>query len=146
MISASEAKTNALNAQEVMRLEKIQREIEKKARFAQVTANTIKFCNAELSAMISDASLKGDNYLELHWGFDNWNEFKSIYCPLIEEEDKYANGDSSFKLNKKHIIHLPTMIEYLIANNYSVEKFDWTYKHYGSGSQSGMQIRIQWNP
>lgn len=145
MITASEAKTNALNAQEIIRLEKLQKEIERQARFARVVEDTINFCNTELSTLISDASLKGNNSLELHWGNIEFENFESIYSPLVEEETKYANGDSSFRTCGKRI-HTPTMIKYLVSNGYKVEQFNWSYMRYGSGSQTGTRIYIQWNP
>lgn len=143
MIIASEARTNTINAQEIMRLEKIKKEIERKERFDQMVLETIKFCDTDLSIIISKDSIKGNNMVVLQWGEDTNNEFKSVYRPLKEEENRYANGDSSFTLCEKRI-HVPTMIEYLIANGYTVKQYDWSYMCYGCGSQRGTRIYIQW--
>ena len=145
MIKASEARANALTAQELQKLEAIKLEIERKTRFAELANATIDFCNTILSIAIDKSSHDGDNSLTLYWGWDKWNEFGEVYRELTEEKEKYANGDSSYTLTGDRI-HVPTMMDYLVNNGYTVEKFEWTYMSYGSGSQTGIRIRIQWNP
>lgn len=145
MINATIAKKHALDAQEIQRLEAIQLEIERKTRFEQIVSDTIHFCDTELSLKIDEASHNGDNSLTLYWGWDRWNEFEDIFKDLLEEKEKYANGDSSYRL-KGEPIHVPTMCDYLVKNGYTVKRFDWSYMTYGSGSQTGTRIYIQWNP
>ena len=145
MINATAAKKNALNAQEIQKLEAIQRDIERKSRFAILVSNTVDFCDAQLSALIDTESNKGNNSLTLYWGWDKWNEFEHVFKDLKEYKERYANGDSSYSLCGDPI-HVPTMIEYLLANGYKVEQFDWSYMCYGCGCQTGTKIRIQWNP
>jgi hypothetical protein len=145
MISANEAKANAIKAQEIISLRAIQAEIERQTRFSALVTDTIAFCNGTLSVMIANASNEGDNYLSLYWGRDTSSEFDDVFSELDEEKEKYANGDSSYTI-KGNDIHVPTMVAYLMEHDYTVEQFDWTYMCYGHGCQTGTRIRIQWNP
>ena len=108
MIIASEAKTNTINAQEIMRLEKIKKEIERKERFDQMVLETIKFCDTDLSIIISKDSIKGNNMVVLQWGEDTNNEFKSVYRPLKEEENRYDYKESPSLLKNEKI----NLVEY----------------------------------
>jgi hypothetical protein len=145
MINAAIAKKNAIEAQEIQKLEAIRQELERKSRFATLATNTITFCDSTLSSMIDEESSKGNNSLTLNWGRDKYNEFSDVCKNVKEYKEYYANGDSSFSL-VGNPIHVPTMVDYLLANGYKVEQLTWTYKCYGSGCQKGTRIRIQWNP
>lgn len=145
MIKATEAKAYALTAQEIQKLEAIKREMEKQTRFAEMATATIIFCDTVLSVAIDKSSHDGDNSLTLYWGWDTNCEFSDVCRDLIEEKEKYANGDSSYTLAGDRV-HFPTMMEYLVSNGYKVEKFEWSYMSYGHGCKTGVKIRIQWNP
>ena len=145
MITANEAKKDTKQAQEILWLEEMKREIERKTRLDDFIQKTIDYCDNELSITIHENAIKGKNGLTLYWGLDTYNEFKQAYCNLNEKKEYYANGDSSFSRYGAPI-YLPAMIDYLKENGYEVYTHDWNYKEYGLGVQSGIRIEISWNP
>jgi len=143
MINAIVAKKNAIDAQEIMKLEELKEELERQAKLAELIQRTIEFCDSTLSVRIDQESRNGQNSLHLYCGKTSWYGHP-VSAELREDKAKYANGDSSFSMTKDYF-HVPTLCDYLVKNGYAVKSFDYTYKEYGFGGFSGIDIRIQWN-
>jgi hypothetical protein len=127
--------------EEELRLEK-----EKKARALQeAKERTIKFCETQVNMALEEAAKSRKNGIFYYFGDKDYFEDDNYLYPLTEKKKFYADGRSSFNKDDYHPLCKKTLIEYLNQFCFDVKIENWTYYHYGSGSQRGKKVTITFN-
>lgn len=116
---------------------------------AQVTTDTVAFCETVVAAAIEHAANRGNTYLN-HWLDEElvwWgreDEYGIARLIVLDGKTKYADGTPSRRAGGREIIP-SVMVDYLRAHGYNVSVGKEWYKWYNMGDQLGHYLEVSWD-
>lgn len=144
-----EARETTARAIEAEKIRAAQAHAQAMLHVAQVTTDTVAFCETVVAAAIEHAAQNGTTYLShwldeelIWWGREN--EYGIARLVILDGKTKYADGTPSRRPGGREIIP-SVMVEYLRAHGYTVGIGKEWYKWYGMGDKQGYYLEVSWD-
>lgn len=136
---------NKIKIDAIKDYEEEQRELDEiaKTKFENIKERTISYCNTILNTEMKKlAEARCTLCVKMKFAVSTDRLGNKIACALISEQQKYANGNFSYRPNPDEPFDLDTMITFLNKHCFSVDLRKSFYNRYGFGSQECLEMII----
>ena len=109
----------------------------------EIIQDTIKFCEDVIGPRLENYALKRCSiFWDMNGALSKDRLGNVLFHPLVKETVKYANGESSYRVDSNTSYDAATLMKYLNQFGYITEWKDCNYKQYNCGRRSGVSFQV----
>lgn len=132
-----------LNAQQEYDKEQKRLDEIAETKIKNIKERTISYCNTILNTEMKElAEARNSLCIRIKFAISTDRLGNKIACTLITEQQRYANGDFSYRPNPDEPFDLNTMMNFLNEHCFTVSLRKSFYNRYGFGTQDCLEMII----